>query len=195
MVSVDWANRFAACGGANDIQIFGHLASQMTLESEGLQLGWFAVGCRPRPNMLTAPRNRSSHAPTSSSVPPAAESASLQDKEEVEESSICRLRRRLSSVTRGWVDMRCANASAAAREATSREATASSTASVAVQAPRHSQQWLIDSLPYEARRFHLCPATSINETISPFNLLEYLIHLKSQAGPTAFRRVGATSNH
>ena len=58
-------------------------------------------------------------------------------------------------------------------------------------APR-PPQWLLDSRPYEAKRWQLCPDETSNQSdVSPFNLLEYLTHLKSRVGPTAFRNVTA----
>tara|TARA_B110001452_G_scaffold119427_1_gene99085 strand:- start:1841 stop:3109 length:1269 start_codon:yes stop_codon:yes gene_type:complete len=48
----------------------------------------------------------------------------------------------------------------------------------------HSREpWLVDSLLYEAYQYQLCPSEAPN--VSPFNLFEYVTHVKRKAGPIA----------
>ena len=48
---------------------------------------------------------------------------------------------------------------------------------------RSRDAWLVDSLLYEAYQYQLCPSESA--AVSPFNVFEYLTHVKRKAGPIA----------
>ena len=48
---------------------------------------------------------------------------------------------------------------------------------------RSRDAWLVDSLLYEAYQYQLCPSDSA--AVSPFNVFEYLTHVKRKAGPIA----------
>ena len=48
---------------------------------------------------------------------------------------------------------------------------------------RGREPWLVDSLLYEAYQYQLCPSEAPN--VSPFNLFEYVTHIKRKAGPIA----------
>ena len=45
------------------------------------------------------------------------------------------------------------------------------------------EAWLVDSLLYEAYQYQLCPSESA--AVSPFNVFEYVTHVKRKAGPIA----------
>ena len=63
---------------------------------------------------------------------------------------------------------------------------------------RARDAWLVDSLLYEAYQYQLCPSDTA--AVSPFNVFEYLTHVKRKAGPIAtstglhgrFRRLPST---
>lgn len=48
---------------------------------------------------------------------------------------------------------------------------------------RNREPWLVDSLLYEAYQYQLCPSEAPG--VSPFNLFEYVTHIKRKAGPIA----------
>ena len=147
----EWVQqRFHSSGGANDIQVLGHLLDAMAQESEGLRVGWFAVGCRPA-LVATPEAPASSYASSSPTV----------------RRSWCELAR---ASLLGWLAVPACGWPAS---------------SPALPDLR----WVEASGAYEPRKFHLCPANASDQAISPFNLFEYLVHVKSQAGPTAFRKI------
>ena len=53
--------------------------------------------------------------------------------------------------------------------------------------------WLIDARSYETHRYQFCTIDAANpgSTVSPFNLLEYITHLKNQSGPIQHNAGGA----
>merc|ERR1719240_306170 len=112
-------------GGVNDIQIFGALLSRFCSGTAG----WFAVGCRPRLQVLGAP---------------------------------------------GAADLRFAQTHTLVEDAVPARYPASS------PAPR----WLLDASPYDAHSYQYCASESAsNPSVSPFNALEYVTHLKNHSGP------------
>lgn len=179
-----WTSRFLPSGGANDIQVFGHLIATMALD-ERLVAGWFAVGCRPEVRQHDDPLhglvllhgNHTPGAPAASAfaTPPIWSVATL----------LLGLLRPVWCWLRAWASGVTSSGAMAGGGAS-----CTSTSTDVPEAEQVDQQWVLDSRSYEARRFHLCPASTPDASTSPFNLLEYLIHLKSQAGPTAFRKIG-----
>lgn len=49
-------------------------------------------------------------------------------------------------------------------------------------------QWLVESASYDAHAYQYCPGVATS--VSPFNLLRYITHLKNHSGPTARKLPG-----
>jgi len=48
-----------------------------------------------------------------------------------------------------------------------------------------SRSWLADSVAYDPHGYQYCPSEASSKSqVSPFNLLEYITHLKNHSGPT-----------
>lgn len=143
---IEWLLRFKPAGGANDIQVMGHLMHRWQRAGGGpAAVGWFAVGCRP------------------------------------------------------WELLRSGAVSGAATGAAAAAATSLAITSMRLHMDtpvQPSLRWLVDSKPYEAKRWQLCPAADASEggsggSVSPFNLFEYLVHMKR--GPTQTAAAAQTS--
>ena len=51
-------------------------------------------------------------------------------------------------------------------------------------APGSQCSWMRDSLPYKARSYQFCPSDAATlSNVSPFNVLEFITHLKNHSGP------------